>query len=136
VKYIKEEAYMNKALLFLCVFVCVVFLPAGALRSPAWAEDQTEDSSATPLNKLGRGAVNIASCITEVPFEMVKVSQEKDPLVGCTLGLAQGFFNAVMRGFTGFIDVITFPIPPYNRPLMEPEYVFKGTDDMIKDKVW
>ena len=145
---------MKKALFFACVLIGAIIFLTLAYLSETKAEDQAAAAPAatptaapalstgdipyetSPFNKLGRGAINVASCVAEVPFEMFKVSKEKDPVVGCTLGLLQGVFNAFARGVTGIVDIVTFPIPPYNKPLMEPEYVFKSTDEMVKDKAW
>jgi len=137
---------MKKTLFFVCVLIVTILFLAVGYHGQAKAQDETaappstisEDMQyeASPLNKLGRGALNIASCIAEVPFEVAKVSREKDPFVGCTLGLVQGVFNTFLRGFTGMLDVLTFAIPPYNRPLMEPEYVFKSADELTKEKLW
>lgn len=76
----------------------------------------------SPLNKLGRGVINTLTCLAEVPAEAYKVSQEKGPLTGCTLGIVEGVFTAMLRGLTGIFDAVTFIFPPYDKPLMKPEY--------------
>lgn len=78
--------------------------------------------SKTPLNKLGRGLINIVTCWAEIPGQAYKVAEEKDPLTGSTLGVVEGFCSAGLRGLSGIFDVATFLIPPYNKPLMKPEY--------------
>jgi putative exosortase-associated protein (TIGR04073 family) len=90
----------------------------------------------SPLNKLARGVMNTATFWAEIPASVCSVSKEKDPLSGFTLGAVQGTFNAVLRGITGMFDALTFVIPPYDKPLMEPEYSFKAADEQIKEYLW
>jgi len=87
----------------------------------------------TPLNKLGRGIINTLTCLVEIPAQAYEVSEEKDPLVGCTLGVAEGFFTALCRGMTGLFDVVTFIIPPYNKPLMKPEYAVESAIEKFQE---
>ncbi|MDD5431880.1 MAG: exosortase system-associated protein, TIGR04073 family [Candidatus Omnitrophica bacterium] len=90
----------------------------------------------TPANKLGRGVINTATCWAEVPAEVMKMSKEKDPVVGCTLGLAVGIFNGLVRGVTGLYDAVTFVAPPYDKPIMKPEYSLKNADDKMREYLW
>jgi len=87
----------------------------------------------TALNKLGRGLINTGTCWMEIPTSIFKVSKEKDPLTGTTLGTAEGLVNGVLRGLTGIFDTVTFILPPYNKPLMNPEYVLQEADQATKD---
>ncbi len=59
---------------------------------------------------------------------MGKTAKEENEFVGGTLGFAKGIFIGVLRFGTGVFDMVTFIIPPYNHPLMEPEYVFSDHD--------
>jgi len=90
----------------------------------------------SPTNKLGRGALNTATFWAEIPAQALKVSKERDPLQGMTVGVAEGIFTSLLRGMTGIYDIVTFAIPPYDRPLMEPEYAFQAADKQIKDNLW
>lgn len=122
---------MKKTLLILCVGI---FSLSIAIKSFAQeASELSSDNSAlvdadnmsyerTPLNKLGRGLINTVTCLVEVPAEAFKVAEEKGPVVGCTLGVAEGVVVAFLRGLSGLYDTFTFVIPPYNKPLMQPEY--------------
>ena len=83
----------------------------------------------TPFNKLGRGAVNTATCWLEIPAEVCRVSEKNGPLVGYTVGTGLGVFTTLMRGLTGIFDVATFVIPPYGKPLMDPEYAADSLSD-------
>ncbi len=90
----------------------------------------------SPVNKLGRGIINTATCWAEVPASIAKVSKQTDPFVGATLGTVEGVFTGILRGITGIFDAVTFVIPPYNKPMMEPEYALKSADDRMKDYLW
>lgn len=78
-----------------------------------------------PLNKLTRGITNTTFFWLEAPAQMCQTAKEaENELVGGSLGLMKGIFTSFLRALTGIIDVATFIIPPYDRPLMDPEYVF------------
>jgi len=95
---------------------------------PPLVDSKDTDFERTPLNKLARGLVNLAFFWLEVPIQMGKTAKEENEFVGGTVGLAKGAFIGVLRFGTGVLDMVTFIIPPYNRPLMEPEYVFSDHD--------
>ncbi|MDD5585275.1 MAG: exosortase system-associated protein, TIGR04073 family [Candidatus Omnitrophica bacterium] len=76
--------------------------------------------------KLGRGLVNGLTGIVEVPKQIYLVSKEREPITGITFGLAKGLCYGVLRTATGVYDTLSFPIPPYNKPVMEPEFVFES----------
>lgn len=90
----------------------------------------------TPLNKLSRGLINTATCWVEIPADVAKVSKETNPALGLTYGVAQGVVTGLVRGFSGLVDTVTFLIPPYNKPSMEPEYAYERADQNIKDYLW
>jgi len=60
------------------------------------ADEINYDNS--PVNKLERGAINTATFWAEVPASVCKVTQEKDPLLGVTVGVVQGTMTAVRAG--------------------------------------
>lgn len=90
----------------------------------------------SPVNKLGRGLINTATCWAEVPASVAKVSEQSDPFIGTTLGAVEGVFTGILRGITGLFEAVTFVIPPYNKPIMEPEYALKSADDNLKEYLW
>lgn len=130
------------------IFVVCVLLLHFLLTTNAFGEDSKQETTAPPppsysaplidrnesgfkkmpLNKFTRGIVNISFFWLEVPIEMNKTAKEQNQFVGGTLGLAKGFFAGFLRIATGVVDIATFIIPPYDRPLMEPEYVFSTPD--------
>ena len=128
----------NMGIFTVLVAVCVMVLAANVYASELTSQDDSIQSNKvnynnTALNKLGRGLINTGTCWAEIPASIFKVSKENDPLVGTTLGTAEGLVNGVWRGLTGIFDVVTFAIPPYNKPLMKPEYALAGADQATKD---
>ncbi|MBI4706547.1 MAG: exosortase system-associated protein, TIGR04073 family [Candidatus Omnitrophica bacterium] len=98
---------------------------------PGCTSIDTDDVSIqkTPLNKLVRGSVNSATFFLEIPASIWDVSAKSNFFKGYTVGFFDGLLTSVMRLGTGIFDVVTFIIPPYNKPLLEPEYAF---DSAIK----
>lgn len=90
----------------------------------------------SPLNKLERGVVNMATFWVELPAEVARVSKEKDPAMGATVGVANGIFTSALRGVTGILDTVTFLIPSYTKPAMKPEYAIQGADEKIRAFLW
>jgi len=84
------------------------------------------EESENALTKLGRGLANGVTGIVEVPKQIYLVSKEREPITGITYGTAKGICLGLMRTGAGVYDTLTFPIPPYNKPLMDPEFVFDG----------
>jgi putative exosortase-associated protein (TIGR04073 family) len=85
----------------------------------------------TPVNKLIRGLVNCLTFPLELPASICDVTKRKGLLSGCTLGVADGFFTSLLRLGTGVIDTVTFPIPPYDKPLLKPEYAIDSAADKM-----
>ncbi len=86
----------------------------------------------TPINKLGRGVLNFSTCWGELIAEFFNASGTKDPMVGITIGLAQGMVTSLYRGGSGLYDILTFPYPPYDRPPMKPEYALQHADEAFE----
>ena len=106
------------------------------LSPPIQIDRDTIPYSSTPLNKLERGVVNMATFWAEIPAEVAKVSNEQDPAVGATVGLVNGTITSVIRGLTGIYDTVTFPIPSYTKPAMKPEFALKTADDRLRALLW
>lgn len=77
------------------------------------------------LHKLGRGLVNSATGWCEYPKQIVETSKEHNVAVGVTWGQVKGLGLGVARTGVGVYDTATFLIPPYDKILLEPEYVFE-----------
>ena len=79
--------------------------------------------------KLGRGLANAATCWIELPKQIYLVSKEREPFTGAIYGAAQGLCYSALRLAGGAYDAVTFLIPPYDKPLLEDEFVFEGWDE-------
>ena len=124
------------AIIFMLVLTCVygVAFTGNVYAQEAKKSDtEKEDTGAlidtadmryekTPLNKLGRGVINTVTCLAETPAGIYRVSKDKGVIVGMTLGFVEGLVTSFLRGASGIFDAATFIIPPYNKPLMQPEY--------------
>ncbi|MFA5260219.1 MAG: exosortase system-associated protein, TIGR04073 family [Candidatus Omnitrophota bacterium] len=105
----------------------VLFVPV----MPARAEP-------TPLKKLVRGTINLATAPLEVPKQTrlywKKGAEKTDHiLVWIFSGIVKGSVNTVGRIGSGTWDVVTFliDIPENNQPLFQPDYVFDDTPDLF-----
>ena len=108
------------AVLFLALIVVVESVPS------VWAI--VEAKSYTWQDKLKRGAINIATSPVEIAREIHNTTQEKNLLVGWTIGLAKGFGEGIVRFGAGVLDLFTFPFdfPEGNKaPLLDPEFVWQ-----------
>ena len=131
---------MKKYALIYCLAVVILlsFTNAYASESQKQACGEKEPSALintadmrytkTPLNKLQRGAFNLSTCFLEVPASVFRVSKEKGEFIGFFVGPIQGLFTTLLRAATGIYDIVTFPIPAYDKPLMQPEYAFDSLD--------
>ena len=76
----------------------------------------------TPASRGGDGMINVATCWTDIPREVVEVTKEDNAFMGATVGLGDGILTGISRGISGAYQVATFAIPPYDDPIMQPEY--------------
>jgi putative exosortase-associated protein (TIGR04073 family) len=89
-----------------------------------------------PINKLDRGLINLTTFWMELPGEMAKVSNEQNPLLGVTVGTVQGLFASVVRAGSGLFDTVTFFVPPYDKPIVKPEYAYNRADEEMRELFW
>ena len=136
---------MAKKVIIICLLVLPLALLLGMGRGvvraqtdePAFSIDTMEiDYANSPVNKFGRGVINTATCWAEVPAEIARVSKDSDPVLGWTLGLAQGTINTIIRGAVGIYDTLTCVVPPYNKPEMQPEYALASADEAFRAYLW
>jgi putative exosortase-associated protein (TIGR04073 family) len=91
--------------------------------SAASADTKNMGYEKTPVNKLGRGVSNILTFYLEIPASIMRSGKNNgDSFWSFFTGTFQGVFTSLYRGLTGVCDTITFFAPPYDKPLMEPEY--------------
>ncbi|HNV85492.1 MAG TPA: exosortase system-associated protein, TIGR04073 family [Candidatus Omnitrophota bacterium] len=89
-----------------------------ALPLTVWAQ-ASEDSAAVLegtysekiSDKLGRGVENLFVGWLEIPYEIRKVSKEKNAWQGATVGFGKGIAYTVGRMATGVYEIVTFPYP-------------------------
>ena len=143
---------MKKIILVICALISVMPL---ALNAYAQADDgeaeyvyfgdikrlPVVDADKIPygtkaINKLDRGVINSATFWLEIPAEVAKVSKEQNPLMGVTVGVVHGAITSVVRAGTALFDTLTFFAPPYDKPIMKPEYALNRADEKIKDYLW
>jgi len=101
----------------------------------AYLKSINADSNAyddSPANKMGMGMINAATSWTELPRQVARVSEEDNALAGWTLGLGAGVVTGLARGVSGAFDMATCGLPPYDQPLMEPEYKVKQPNEGFK----
>lgn len=74
-------------------------------------------------SKLRRGLANFATGWVEIPIAMDKAIKESNPVFGIVVGLVKGTAKAVGRTASGVFDTVTFPIPPYDKTWLDPEFI-------------
>ncbi len=82
----------------------------------------------TWADKLKRGLINVVTSPVEVAREIYTTTEEKNLVVGWTLGIVKGMAEGFVRFSAGVVDVLTSPFNfPESRkgPLIDPEYVWE-----------
>ncbi|MDD4899365.1 MAG: exosortase system-associated protein, TIGR04073 family [Candidatus Omnitrophica bacterium] len=79
----------------------------------------------TPIDKMSDGVLNTTTAWTDIPKRVSTVSQESNIVAGVVVGFSEGLVNGMARGASGVIDIATCGVPPYDEPLMKPEYKVK-----------
>ncbi len=105
-----------------------LFLSILTASSALFAEAPSPVKSYTWQDKLKRGAINIITSPIEVARDIHNTTEEKNLLVGWTIGLVKGLGEGILRFGAGVIDLLTFPFNfPEGRkaPLLDPEYVWQ-----------
>ena len=118
---------MRTYLLIFCLTVVILFNFTGTLKAEISSPDLRWGG--TPLHKLERGVINIFTCPIELPASMISVSHEKGEAFGFLIGAAEGVFTVLFRAASGVYDTVTFMIPSYSKPLMEPEYAIQSLEN-------
>lgn len=76
------------------------------------------------FDKLERGLINSATGWLEIPKNIQTVTEESNAWAGATYGTVKGTGMALVRTGAGAYDTGTFVIPSYDKPILEPKYVF------------
>lgn len=95
------------------VALLTLSLGAGLLPAPAQA--------ANPFTKLGRGVVNTCTGWFELPASIGREKREGTVILWLVTGTVEGLVQGMTRTLVGIWDMVTFPIPPYDSALMDPE---------------
>ena len=86
------------------------------------------------IRKFGRGASNMILGVTELPRQMGIASEESGKVAGIFYGAPKGLVCWLGKTAWGFLELVTFPIPPY-KPLVEPEFVLtEEYNDLTPDE--
>jgi len=90
----------------------------------------------TPISKAGDGVLNVVSAWVDIPESITDESADSNLLTGWTIGLGKGVVSGVTRGAAGLVDFGTCAFPPYDKPMVTPEYTVNHPDrDGLKIKV-
>ncbi|MGB2706145.1 MAG: exosortase system-associated protein, TIGR04073 family [Candidatus Omnitrophota bacterium] len=92
--------------------------------SIGYAAEEGAEHQATPATKLGNGLGNALTGWMEIPRKISEVSSEQDAFAGITIGTLTGAAYGTGRTAAGVLDTATFVVPPYDKPIMEPNYSF------------
>jgi putative exosortase-associated protein (TIGR04073 family) len=97
-----------------------VALLALVLALPSAAEAQRY----TAGRKFGRGLAAMTCGFLELPGSVIRVSRERGPGWGLTLGVAEGVGRIVVRELVGVYEFVSAPfeVPAGYRPILTPEY--------------
>lgn len=77
--------------------------------------------AANAVTKLGRGIVNTGTGWLEVPVRIGDAKQDGTAVLWLVTGAFEGIAYGLTRTFYGIWDIVSFPIPPYDRPVLDPE---------------
>ena len=121
---------MRISLFVFCLAMVILFNFTGSLRAELSDEDLSW--SGTPIHKLERGLINIFSSPLELPASMMSVADEKGEVFGFLIGTIEGVFTTLFRAVSGVYDTVTFLIPSYSKPIMEPEYAIQSLQNARK----
>ena len=110
-------------------FVLLVVVLAFGVGSIGYAAEKAVESDttapqhdATAGTKLGNGLGNVLTGWMEIPRKINEVSEEQGAFAGITVGTLTGSFFGIGRTAAGAVDAVTFVIPPYDKPIVEPNY--------------
>lgn len=89
----------------------------------------------SPAEKAGTGAINTATAWTDIPKQIRETTDQTNMLLGLTVGLTKGLATGLARTVAGVYQIATGPIPPYDKPLVKPEYKSVDSKKELQIKV-
>ena len=75
-----------------------------------------------PVDKLCRGLINTVTGSLEVPRTIGEIGHRAGWVHGWTTGVVHGLARAGWRTGAGLLEVVSFPVPPYHRLCIRPEF--------------
>ena len=81
------------------------------------------ESVMRPVDKLCRGLINTLTGVLEIPRTVGETMHQRGFVAGYTTGVARGLKRVGIRTGAGLIDIVTFPVAPYHRLYITPEFV-------------
>jgi putative exosortase-associated protein (TIGR04073 family) len=81
-------------------------------------------SAGSAARKAGRGLAGMTCGFLEVPGNIVKMTRDRGPGWGFSLGFVQGLGMIVVRELVGVYEFVTapFPLPAGFAPVIQPEF--------------
>lgn len=115
------------------LFLAVALMTAAFITTPAFAtEVPRPESIAEKMSfKLVRGVTNFATAIVELPKQTILTGRNHGT-VGYVVGPIKGVGMTLYRCFIGLTETVFFmvPQPGYYDPMMDPEFVWHGWNDV------
>jgi putative exosortase-associated protein (TIGR04073 family) len=83
-----------------------------------------DGAAQTAARKAGRGLAGMTTAFLEVPGNVVREMDRRDPVEGAAVGFAIGLGMIVPRVLVGVYEFLSAPFaaPPGYRPILEPEF--------------
>jgi putative exosortase-associated protein (TIGR04073 family) len=106
-----------------------IFTSSYALESP-----KPESIAEKMSFKLLRGGANLTTSIVEIP-KQIYLTGRTHGAIGYVVGPMKGVGMTLYRGFIGLSEIILFmvPQPGYYDPMIDPEFVWQGWEDLRAD---
>ena len=82
-----------------------------------------------PADQFGRGICNILFGILEIPFNIIRVTEEEGDMPGISKGVGLGVWRFVVREVVGVVELVTFPFGW--TAIIEPEYPVQKTKNVV-----
>jgi len=98
------------------VGIALVALILAVTWSEAWAKPPT---IASPVFKLGQGAVHTAFSPLEIPMSVSKMTKTYGPFWGISTGPINGVLAMIERAASGTVDMLTFYVPAWDQPVLK-----------------
>ena len=120
-----------KSLLSFFVFIALGAAALADIQSPPAAQQ-------TPVYKLGRGLNNVLYGITELPYAMVNVNNDKGNNAAWSFGIVRGLERTFFRFGVGWYDIFTFPVATYKDSFRQPypsniPWIYNGYTEWVPE---